>query len=508
MKFRTGRWLTLTALVLGLFILVALAAAAMPLVGLPPVQDWWKKPTPSAQSSSAAEAESSTELVPGQTDTLRVAPAVVRGLGIRVAEVKELAPSGRLDPPHRPQGRKEADGWTEAEVAETTKSRILHLFGSLGWDTNHLAQVRSRFPGEVVDIGTFEEGANSSLQTVSRGLRYGDRVTEGQLLVAVWNTDLGNKKNDLVEALTQVRLDRQHLKRVEDGYRKGAQTDVQLDLAKRSVEASVNRVAAIEATLRAWRVPEQEIQDVEEESTRIVERKGKRDIEKEKTWPRVEMRAPFDGVIVEKSVAVHNFVDTSTDLFKIAKLDKLTVYANAYEEDLPSLLALNREQKRWQIRLQSEPNAKPLPGIIDVIGLTIDPTQHTAVIMGQVDNREERLRAAQSIMASVVLPPIPDEVVIPMTALVEDGNESIVFVQPDPSKPYYKQERVAVTRREHEVAFLSKVRKTDPSRKGAAQQAAAQREFPLQPGKCWVVSSGAVELKAALEDLRSGAKQK
>ena len=60
--------------------------------------------------------------------------------------------------------------------------------------------MRSRFPGEVVQIGAAQEQSNS-LQTTSRPLRYGDRVTKDQLLVAVWNTDLGNKKNDLVDAL-------------------------------------------------------------------------------------------------------------------------------------------------------------------------------------------------------------------------------------------------------------------------------------------------------------------
>ena len=45
----------------------------MPLVGLSPVKDWWKKPAPSAGSSSAVASEPSTELVPGQADTLRLA---------------------------------------------------------------------------------------------------------------------------------------------------------------------------------------------------------------------------------------------------------------------------------------------------------------------------------------------------------------------------------------------------------------------------------------------------
>ncbi|HLJ94606.1 MAG TPA: efflux RND transporter periplasmic adaptor subunit [Gemmataceae bacterium] len=495
MKFRTGKWFPLAAMILGVLIVVALAAAAMPLVGLPPIHDWWKRSAPSA--SPSAESEPSAELVPGQPDTLRLVPAVIQKLGIHVAEVKQLSSSGQLEPPHRTTSV-DADGWTKAQVTEATQSGILHLFGTLGWDTNHLAQIRSRFPGEVVEIGTVAESAQSSLQTVSRPLRYGDKVTEGQLLVVVWNTDLGNKKNDLVDAITQLRLDRQNLKRVEDAYRKAAQTDVQLEQAKRSVEASMNRVAAVEATLRAWRVPEQEIKAVEQEAERIAERKGQRDVEQERLWPRVEMRAPFDGVIVEKSVALHNFVDTSTDLFKIAKLDKLNVFANAYEEDLPTLLALKPEQRRWQIRLEGDPNAKPLSGTIDVIGYSVDPNQHTAIVMGQVDNPDERLRAVQSITASVALPPKPDEVIIPTSALVEDGRESIVFVQPDLTKPYFRQQQVVVARREREVVFLSTASKPDRSR----------TEPSLQPGKTWVVASGSVELKAALEDLQPGAKQK
>jgi len=320
----------------------------------------------------------------------------------------------------------------------------------------------------------------------------------------VWNPDLANKMHDLVDALPQLRFDRQLLKRVERAYCQGAHMDVQLEQAKRNVESSVNRASAIEATLRAWRVPEPEIKGVEEEAERIAARQGKRDIEKERSWPRVEMRAPGDGVLVEKTVHLHNFVDTSTDLFKIANLDKLFVYAYAYEEDLPVVQALKPEQRRWQIFVQNEPNAKPLPGTIDVIGYSIDPSQHTAVIMGQVDNRGERLKAGQSVLADVALPPEPNQVVIPMTALVEDGRESVVFVQPDPAKPYYRQERVTVVRRERDVVFLSTVSKPDPSQKAAA----SQKEFPLQPGKTWVVISGSVELKAALEDLLSRAKQK
>ena len=256
-----------------------------------------------------------------------------------------------------------------------------------------------------------------------------------------------------------------------------------------------------ESTLRTWRVPKEEIDAVKEEAQRIAERKGKRDPQIEETWPRVEMRAPFDGVIVEKTVGLHSYVDTSTDLFKIAKLGKLAVYAYAYEEDLPALQSLKPEQRRWQIRLQSDPKAKPLSSTIETIGYSIDPNQHTAVLMGEVDNHNERLKIGEFITADVELPPEPNEVVIPTAALVEDGRESVVFVQSDPTKPYYRQVPVSVARREQAVVFLH----TGPPQPGASPKGEA---FPLVPGKTWVVTSGSVELKAALEDLQSSAKQK
>jgi cobalt-zinc-cadmium efflux system membrane fusion protein len=326
-----------------------------------------------------------------------------------------------------------------------------------------------------------------SLQTITRPLRYGDRVTKGQLLAVVWNTDLGNKKNDLVDAIYQLKLDEEILKRAEE--KAYAVPEVFLLNARRNVQVDINAVNRAESTLRTWRVPNEEIDAVKAEAQRIIERKGERDPAKAEAWPRMELRAPFDGVIVEKTIGLHSYVDTSTDLFKIAKLDKLAVYAYAYEEDLPALQALKPEQRLWQIRLQNEPNAKPLSGTIEVIGYTIDPTQHTGIVMGEVNNPEERLKVGQFIIADIRLPPASNEVIIPMTALVEDGRDSIVFIQPDLAKPYYQQARVTVSRREHEVVFL---RKADS----------------LQPGKTWVVSSGSVELKAALEDLQARPKQK
>ena len=49
----------------------------------------------------------------------------------------------------------------------------------------------------------------------SRDLQVGDAVKHGDLLAVLFSVDVGNKKNDLFDALSQLRLDEEVLKRAE-----------------------------------------------------------------------------------------------------------------------------------------------------------------------------------------------------------------------------------------------------------------------------------------------------
>ncbi len=459
MSFRGAKGLRLVALVVGVLALVGIAAAAMPLM-----TDWWQKSRVGADYSSAGQSESSAKLVPNRTDALILPQERAYKLGIQTEAVKEAI-----------------------------ERRPLELSGSLVLDTNHLVRMHAHFPGEVVSI--------ENAKGLDRQIRYGDRVTKGQLLAVVWNTDLGNKKGDLVDALSALRVDERTYEVLKKLEAEGAVSHYQVEQGRRAVEADLNRVAAAERTLRTWRVPEKEIDDVKEEARRIVERQGKRDPAKEKAWPRVEVIAPFDGIVVEKNVALGDFVDTSTNLFQIANLDKLMVWAHAREEDLPALEALTPQQRRWKVHLHAEPKAEPLQGTIDVIGFTIDPNQHTAVVMGLVDNPkglhsvEGRLRSGQFVTATVDLPAFANEVVIPTAALVEDGDQSIVFVQLD--RETYEQRRVAVARRTQDKVYLRALLSREEVDKKKLQT--------LRPGDR-VVTEGNVELQAVLEALQTEAK--
>ena len=401
-------------------------------------------------------------------DTLRLEPATVKALGVEVVAARAV-----------------------------TKPRLLALQGSLALDTNRLVRAHSRFAGEAIALGeTRDYEALSQAGGTFPPVGFGDRVSREQLLAVVWCKDLGEKKSEFADALSQLHFDQEQLLKLSDAAREGAVSDVKLRQQERNVEADLTAVARAERTLRVWRLTEGEIDAVRQEAERIRARKGRRDPEIEKKWARVEVRSPLDGVVVEKNVTVGDIIDTTTDLFKIANVDSLTVWANAYEENLPALLDLPPDKMHWTVRVNADPAMEPLTGRIDKIGYVTDPAQHTVMVMGRVHNAGGRLRAGQFITAAVELPPLPDAVVVPAAAVVEDGRQSIVFVQPDPNEACYALRQVAVAWRGQNEVYLRSRLDGGESARGAQA---------IRPGDR-VVAAGVIHLRSALDDLTSAEK--
>ncbi len=219
-------------------------------------------------------------------------------------------------------------------------------------------------------------------------------------------------------------------------------------------------------------------------------------------WARLEVKANFAGVIVERNLAKSGeLVDVTQDLFKIADVTHLVVWAHAYEQDLPLLRDLPRPIP-WTVRLTSDPTSAGSEGRVldspgaDEVGPIIDPTQHTALVVGRVDNSDRdsrrRLRDGQFVTATIPIPPPANVVAIPSAGLVEDGSDSVVFVQPNAERPVFTMKRVKVIRRlQGRVWVLSQA---DAADKG--------ENFQLIEPTERVVTDGAVSLKATLEDLQ------
>ncbi len=439
------------------------------------------------------------------------------GAGGRTADA-QTPPPDRLsielveDVPHTvvvPERVRRALGVQDSTVAQSpTRARPLVMPGSTALDPARVIRIKTRFNAEVVEIARIPDESRrvAASQPVLRELRPGDRVQKGDVLAVLWSTDVGGRKSDLVDALVQLRLDEKRLHAREELYRNGSVPEDTLNQTRHDVVSDRNAKERAERTLRTWNVPEREIKAVYDEAELASARLGKRDEEKERLWARSELVAPRGGTLVERNVSVGEYVaDNTISLFTVAEVDRLLVLANPPEDQLPALLGLGPEELRWSLQTVGSPS---IEGPIEEVGYIIDANQHTAVVKGYIDNPEGKLRAGQFVSATVNLPPPPDVVEVPLTALAEDGKQSFVFVQPDPSKPRYTMRRVQVTHRFETTAFVRS--RLSPAEQELAPEEKAQgfqARQPLKRGEL-ILTSGVLELRSALEDKESKADKK
>jgi cobalt-zinc-cadmium efflux system membrane fusion protein len=482
MQIRVVSWIRRV----GLAVLAALAALIVAILcGAVPAP--WKSAS-AAASPSETRQEAKVELVPGKPHTLFVPEDVRKSLGIRTATEDVLA------------------------VAQApTHARTLELAGSTALDPGRILRIRIRFaPADVVKVGDTEDPVAWAKEgkTVYRELSPGDRVRKGDLLAVVYSVDVGNKKNDLIDALLQLKLDLDILKRAEDAAGSGAIPEVFVLNARRNVEGDRSAVMRAENTLRLWAISDKDIQDVRNEAQEILKRGGKRDPEKDKLWPRVELRAPVEGTIVERNVAEREtIVDNTVNLFQIANVDRLLVLGNCPEDDLPILEGLRGTERQWRVETIGAKDAEAIDGPIEEVGYLIDPNQHTAVIKGYIPNPGRKIRAGQFVTATVRIPPpknkqgVVEVVEIPIDAVVDDGRQSVVFVQDRKEKDHYTMRRVEVVDSFDRTAFVRclPIPKEKQRTRAEEKQGLLPRE-PLMEGE-HVLQSGVVELKAVLLDL-------
>jgi cobalt-zinc-cadmium efflux system membrane fusion protein len=498
-------WGSRLASFLMLLIIAVLVVGGMAVSGVLPLE--WLIGESHAATATQGE-RLKVDLVKDRPQTLRVPVEVRQALGMRKGNREQVA------------------------VAQLPKTGVsLVLPGSTALDPTRLLRIRARFaPAEVVKIGEIAEPPDRRVkgETVFRELRSGDRVARGAVLGVFYSVDVGSKKNDLYDSLVQLKLDEEILDRAEAG--RGTVPEIFILNAKRAVLGDRNAISRAENTLRAWSIPQEDIDAIHKEAEQAdldtarttrekdkekskaakAKEKAARDKAKQEQldrWARVELKAPFDATIVERNVALHEIVvDGTTNLFVLAQVDRIAVIANAPEDDLPLLQDLTYKQRRWSIRTVGAPTDKGIEGPIDEIGYLIDPNQHTAVIKGYIDNIKEqdgswRLRAGQFVSVSINLPPPKKVVEVPMNAIVDDGKQCVVFVQPNPREAdYVVLRRVLLTHRFDHTAFVrSELTDAEKTLKPGEKEQGARVPEPLRPGDT-IITAGVLELKKELED--------
>ena len=259
-----------------------------------------------------------------------------------------------------------------AQVVRGPLRRTIHTVGSIDYNETALADVTTKFKGWVEKLYVDATG-----QLVHRG----------EPLFAVYSPELYSSEVEYLLALNQT--------------------------------SSVDPGAAA-------------LRDTSEKKLAFYDISAAQIVELEKTRvPRktLDILAPIDGFVTEKTVVEGQMVDAGMKLYRLADLGIVWVFAQIYEQDLPCV-QLGQEAV---VRLDSMPD-REFRGRVTYVYPTVDDKTRTARVRMEFENPGYFLKPGMFVSVHLVSELDPSALLVPDSAVLRSGEKNTVFVALDGGK--------------------------------------------------------------------------
>ncbi len=174
-----------------------------------------------------------------------------------------------------------------------------------------------------------------------------------------------------------------------------------------NMAAELRRTASL-TKLRYWDISDDQIAELERTRTA------------KKT---LHVKAPRDGIVVEKMVVEGQMVETGAKLYKLADLATVWVQAQVYEQDLP-FIKLGQEAV---VSLASQPDPK-FRGRVTYLYPMVDDKTRTARVRMEFHNPGYFLKPGMYTTVEMSAELAPSAVLVPDMAVLRSGERNTVFV--------------------------------------------------------------------------------
>jgi cobalt-zinc-cadmium efflux system membrane fusion protein len=273
----------------------------------------------------------------------------------------------------------------------------LVLTGEVALDEDRLAHIVPWVPGVAQEV-------LASL---------GDDVRAGDVLAVIASRELADAKAEYLAARERLSLTRTSLEREEGLWERRLSSEQEYLEAKREVaEASI-----------AVRSAAQKLEALEPDVA--LERLSAR---ARGSLTRYEVRAPFDGTIIEKHVARGELVGND-ELYTLCDLGKVWIIASVYEKDL-ARVALGQEAT---LRAKAYPT-EDFRGAVTWIAGVLDEATRTLKIRIEADNSRRLLKPGMFVEVALTLEHRRDVLTVPVPAIQRHDGETVVFVEAAPGR--------------------------------------------------------------------------
>ncbi len=140
----------------------------------------------------------------------------------------------------------------------------------------------------------------------------------------------------------------------------------------------------------------------------------------------LQVIAPLDGIVVEKTVVAGQMVDAGQRLYRLADLGLVWVYAQIYEEELPYI----RLGQEVTVTLTYLPDRK-FRGRVTYLYPTVDDKTRTARVRMEFHNPGFFLKPGMFATVELSAELMPAAVLVPDLAVLRSGAKNTVFVALD-----------------------------------------------------------------------------
>jgi len=239
----------------------------------------------------------------------------------------------------------------------------------------------------------------------------GDWVKRGQAVVTLQSEEVGEARS----AYYKARADRE-LAKANDEREKllfdrgvGAQkshlaAEVGLKVADANLDAAEKKLHVLGFT---------------EEQVRLID-------QTHQVNPVITLFAPVAGRVIENNAVLGAMVDQSTEILTIMDPTTLWIDADVYERDIAKV----RTGQEVEVTVPAYPG-EVFRGRISYIGDVLEEETRTVTVRTEVQNPQHRLKPGMFADVVVFLNGATKVLTLPQEAVLDDGNDKIVFVAVD-----------------------------------------------------------------------------
>jgi membrane fusion protein, heavy metal efflux system len=282
----------------------------------------------------------------------------------------------------------------QIETAGAMKLRsILDLPGEIALNGDKATHVVPRTAGVIQEIRKSQ----------------GDPVRRGEVIAVLDSRELAEAKRHFIDTASALEFERRAREREERLWKRNISSEASYLTAERAHHEAELEHRSARQQLEALGVGRDALQALLDNPDSVL--------------TRYEVRAPFDGVVVEKNVAAGQAVSADEDLFTVADLATVWVHVTVYAKDL------NAVKVGQEVTIRSDALGAEAQGKIVYIGALVGGEARAATARIVLPDPERRWRPGLFVTAAVVQEEVTVPVAVQREALQKFRDWDVVFVR-------------------------------------------------------------------------------